>query len=139
MRQTMNIIYSQDRNLPVEQVIALYRANEWSAADKPEQLLAALTHSHSLVSAWEGDTLVGIGNAISDGSLVVYYPHLLVLPQYQGRGIGREIMRILQARYDGFHMQILVADGRAIEFYEKCGFERAGKTEPMWIYAGGDH
>jgi GNAT superfamily N-acetyltransferase len=32
---------------------------------------------------------VGLGNAISDGALVVYYPHMLVLPEYQGRGIGR--------------------------------------------------
>ena len=29
--------------------------------------------------------------------------------------------------------------GQAIDFYRKCGFSRAGKTEPMWIYAGHDH
>jgi hypothetical protein len=34
---------------------------------------------------------------------------------------------------------MLVADGRALDFYRKCGFVRAGKTEPMWIYAGHDH
>jgi ribosomal protein S18 acetylase RimI-like enzyme len=43
------------------------------------------------------------------------------------------------ARYEGFHQHILVADGNAIEFYRKCGFERAGRTEPMWIYQGNDH
>jgi len=32
----------------------------------------------------------------------------------------------------------LLTDER-FEFYRKCGFERAGKTEPMWIYAGHDH
>jgi len=62
-----------------------------------------------------------------------------VLPEYQGRGIGSHVMQMLMARYAGFHQQMLVADGRAIEFYTKCGFERAGKTEAMWIYAGGDH
>ena len=46
---------------------------------------------------------------------------------------------VLMARYNGFHQHMLVADGRAIQFYRKCGFERAGKTEPMWIYAGHDH
>jgi ribosomal protein S18 acetylase RimI-like enzyme len=64
---------------------------------------------------------------------------LLVLPDYQGRGIGTELMRRLLACYRGFHQHMLVADGRAIDFYRKCGFERAGKTEPMWIYAGHDH
>ena len=47
-------------------------------------------------------------------------------------------MRRLMARYEGFHQHMLVADGRALEFYRKCGFGRAGKTEPMWSYATHD-
>ena len=133
------IQYRDSREFPFESVMALYRANEWSAANKPELLHKALLSSHSLISAWDNSTLVGLGNAISDGYLVVYYPHLLVLPEYQRRGIGTEIMRRLVARYQGFHQHMIVADGRALDFYRKCGFERAGKTEPMWIYAGHDH
>lgn len=137
---TSNAIqYSETRDLPLESVLALYRANEWSSAEKPELLHKALLGSHSLVTAWDGPRLIGLGNAISDGCLVVYYPHLLVLPAYQGRGVGTRLMQMLMARYDGFHQHMLVADGRAIEFYRRCGFERAGKTEPMWIYAGHDH
>ena len=131
--------YSEIHDVPLESVLALYRTNNWSSAKKPELLHKALLASHSLVSAWEGNKLVGLGNAISDGYLVVYYPHLLVLPDYQGRGIGTELMRRLVARSKGFHQQMLVADGRALDFYRKCGFERAGKTESMWIYAGQDH
>jgi len=131
--------YREDRDLPREQVLALYRANGWSAADKPEALLAGLGASHALVTAWDGARLVGLGNAISDGHLVVYYPHLLVLPAWRGRGIGRELMRRLMARYEGFHMQMLTADGGAVEFYRRCGFEQAGATEAMWIYGGADH
>src|SRR6266571_2107369 len=82
---------------------------------------------------------VGLGNAISDGYLVVYYPHLLVLPEYQGRGIRTRLMQMLMSPYDGLHQHTLAANGRAIEFSSKCAFERAGKTEPMWIYAGHAH
>ena len=131
--------YSETRELPLASVVALYRANVWSAADKPELLHKALLASHSLITAWDNSTLVGLGNAISDGYLVVYYPHHLVLPEYRRHGIGTEIMRRLIARYQGFHQHMLVADGRALEFYRKFGFERAGKTESMWIYAGHDH
>ena len=121
------------------EVIEIYRANGWSSAEKPVELLAALRNSHSLATARIGGRLVGLGNAISDGHLVVYYPHLLVHPECQGRGIGRKLMEALQAKYRGFHQQMLTADGKAIEFYRKMGFSRAGKTEPMWIYAGRDH
>ena len=133
------IHYSDTRELALECVMALYRANDWSSAQKPELLHKALLASHSVVTGWDGTRLVGLGNAISDGYLVVYYPHLLVLPEYQGRGIGTGLMRRLMSRYEGFHQHMLVADGRALDFYRKCGFERAGKTEPMWIYAGHDH
>ena len=101
--------------------------------------MAALRNSHSLVTARLSNSLVGLANAISDGHLVVYYPHLLVHPDYHGKGIGLKMLRALQTKYSGYHQQMLVADGGAIEFYKKCGFVRAGDTELMWIYAGGDH
>jgi len=61
-----------DDSLQQDEVVALYRANDWSSADKPEQLLAALRNSHGLVTARLDGRLVGLGNAISDGLLVVY-------------------------------------------------------------------
>ena len=121
------------------EIVELYRANEWSSAEKPEQLLPALRNSHTLVTARIGGELVGVGNAISDGHLVVYYPHMLVHPSKHGSGIGRKMMEAMQSVYSGFHQQMLTADGEAIEFYKALGFERAGKTEPMWVYAGTEH
>jgi GNAT superfamily N-acetyltransferase len=136
---TTTIHYRETHDLPFDQVIELYQALHWSSARKGATLMRALANSHSLISAWDGDKLVGLGNAISDGYLVVYYPHLLVLPEYQGHGIGREIVRRMQEKYRGLHQQSLIADGGAIEFYKKCGFVRAGRTEPMWIFAGDEH
>jgi GNAT superfamily N-acetyltransferase len=133
------IKYSERRSIPMRDVLRLYRANGWSSAHKPAQLREALKNADTLVSAWSGAELVGLGYAISDGALVVYYPHLLVHPDHQGKGIGAALVGRLKARYAGFHQHVLIADGRAIEFYERCGFTRAGRTEPMWIYAGDDH
>jgi GNAT superfamily N-acetyltransferase len=133
------IVYKDDKVLPQDPVVTLYRALKWSSADKPDQLLKALANSHTVVTAWDGDRLVGLGNAISDGILVVYYPHLLVQPEYQGQGIGTEIVRRMQARYEGFHQQAVLADGRAAEFYRKVGFTPAGSCQAMWIYEGHDH
>lgn len=128
-----------DDEIERSEVIDLYRANGWSSADKPNELLGALRNSHSLVTARIESKLIGIGNAISDGYLVVYYPHLLVHPDYQGQGIGRAMMELLQTRYSGFHQQMLTADGKAIDFYRLLGFSKAGQTESMWIYSGTEH
>ncbi|AEL27568.1 GNAT family N-acetyltransferase [Cyclobacterium marinum] len=135
----MEITYSETRVIDENQIVALYLANNWTAANKPKLLTKALLNSHGLVSAWEDEILVGIGNAISDGYLVVYYPHLLVHPDYQKRGIGRNIIAKLKKKYENFHMHMLTADGESIGFYEKSGFELAGETRPMWIYQGDEH
>ncbi|TDO71409.1 acetyltransferase (GNAT) family protein [Flavobacterium chryseum] len=133
------ITISETREINIDDILILYKANEWSSANKPNELYNALLNSETLITAWEGEKLVGLGNAISDGHLTVYYPHLLVLPDYQGKGIGKLIMDKMQEKYGHFHMQMLTADGRSVDFYKKNGFERAGKTEPMWIYQGNEH
>ena len=134
-----DVEYRLGDELEEEEVLDLYRAVEWSAADKPMVLMKSLRNSHSLVTARLDGRLVGLGNAISDGYLVVYYSHLLVHPDYQGKGIGRGIMTLMKSNYSDFHQQMLSADGDALDFYSKLGFKRAGRTEPMWIYQGTDH
>ncbi|TRX38296.1 GNAT family N-acetyltransferase [Flavobacterium restrictum] len=134
-----NIQISETRNLNIAAILDLYKANEWSSANKPTQLYNGLLNSETLITAWDETKLVGLGNAISDGYLTVYYPHLLVLPDYQGKGIGKMIMDKMQEKYNHYHMQMLTADGKSIDFYKKNGFERAGNTAPMWIYSGNEH
>ena len=135
----MEVIINLNDQIEHAEVLDIYQANAWSSADKPVELLAALRNSHSLVTARVDGRLVGLANAISDGHLVVYYPHMLVHPEFQRRGIGRKIMTAMLNKYSGFHQHMLTTDGNAIRFYESVGFVRAGKTEPMWIYAGDDH
>ncbi|NRB46643.1 MAG: GNAT family N-acetyltransferase [Saprospiraceae bacterium] len=135
----MSIEIKETKALAQADIIALYESVDWSSAKKPDKLYQGLLNSHSLVTAWDGDRLVGLGNALSDGYLVVYYAHLVVHPDYQGNGVGRMIVERFKEKYGDFHQQILVADGGSIQFYQKCGFERAGDTQPMWIYQGDEH
>lgn len=130
------IHYSETRDLPLDKILALYKANKWGAAKKPKALQKGLINSHYLVTAWDGDQLIGLGNAISDGHLVVYYPHLLVHPNYHKQGIGRELVRRLGDHYKHFHQRILIAEHEAIEFYKKCGFKIEGIKVPMGLPKG---
>ncbi|MGF1778930.1 GNAT family N-acetyltransferase [Vibrio nomapromontoriensis] len=135
----MDVVVQISKHINEAEVVELYRANGWSSADVPERLMPALLNSDTLVTARLDEQLIGIGNAISDGYLVVYYPHMLVSPSFQGLGVGRRMMELMQSKYKDFHQQMLTADGEAVDFYTALGFERAGKTEPMWVYAGSEH
>jgi GNAT superfamily N-acetyltransferase len=135
----MDVTIETNGQIEEAEVLEIYEANGWSSAHKPEKLIPALLNSDTLVTARFDGKLVGIGNAISDGHLVVYYPHMLVHPTCQGKGVGRKMMEAMLSIYGDYHQQMLTADGKAIDFYKKMGFERAGKTESMWIYAGKEH
>src|SRR5258708_12939653 len=102
-RREMRVHYRSAKSLPKAEVLNLYRSVRWSAAKKPVHLMRALKRSHSVVTAWVKGSLVGLGNAISDGSLVVYYPHLLLSPEYQARGLPRPLLNPLINPYPRFH------------------------------------
>ena len=125
------IRYENKTEIPREQLLPLYVANDWGSANIPDQLCKGIANSATVITAWDGDRLVGLGNALTDGHLVVYFPHLLVHPDYHRQGVATEIVNRLKTEYDGFHQQILVSEHTAIEFYESCGFTKAGKRIPM--------
>lgn len=139
MTPTPSAISKEDGCLRIGQLVALHNANPWPSAEKGETPGAALLNPHSQVTAWVGKRLVDLGNAISDGFLVAYYRHLLALPEFQGQNVGGGIMRRQKAKHESFHQQTFAADGKGLDFFGKCGFECAVKTEPMWIYGGHDH
>lgn len=135
----MQTLLSFNDSLSESEVLEIYEGNNWSSAKKPEDLLAALHNSHSLLTARISGKLVGLANAIADGYLVVYYPHLIVHLDFQGKGIGTLLMTAMLEKYTSYHQQMITADCKAIEFYQALGFSQAGETQSMWIYDGNDH
>lgn len=135
----MNIQIALNKEIRLAEITHLYQANGWSAAQKPELLYKALCNSDTLVTARLDKKLIGIANAISDGYLVAYIPHMLILPEFQKMGVGKLLGEKLLQKYKDFHMIMLTSDKETISFYEKLGFVRAGETVPMWIYGGNEH
>jgi GNAT superfamily N-acetyltransferase len=130
--RAMTIEYSEAKEIGEVALASLYGAVGWSSGRDTGVLRAALAGSHAVVTAWDGEALVGLGSTLSDGHLVVYYSHLLVHPDYQRSGIGGAIVGRLAAMYEGFHQHILVAAaGGSVEFYETQGF-KVGSGTAMW-------
>ena len=97
----------------------------WPSAPSAERHLELLRGSADVVLARDGERVVGFVTAISDGALSAYVPLLEVLPEYQGRGIGSELMRRLLKRLDGLYMVDVSCDEDVVPFYERLGrFER---------------
>ena len=94
----------------------------WPNPPSAERHLAVLRGSAAVVLARDGEDVVGFVNAISDGVLSAYIPLLEVLPEYQGRGIGSELVRRLVARLESLYMVDLSCDAELEPFYLRLGF-----------------
>ncbi|MDQ7793308.1 MAG: GNAT family N-acetyltransferase [bacterium] len=95
----------------------------WPAAPNPATHLLLLENSAHVVLAVDDDSgrVVGFVNAVGDGVLTAYIPLLEVLPEYRGRGIGRELARRMLARLSHFYMVDLVCDRGLVPFYRQFG------------------
>jgi ribosomal protein S18 acetylase RimI-like enzyme len=96
----------------------------WPSPPSRERHLELLRGSAQVVLAREGRRVVGFVTAISDGVISAYIPLLEVLPEFQGRGIGGELVRRLLDRLEGLYMVDVVCDEDVVPFYERFGLQR---------------
>ena len=93
-----------------------------------EQMKTGLENSEFIVVARDNDTTVGMARIVSDGGYVYFIVDVLVLPEYQRKGIGKTMMNnIMEYIYsklkDGFCIQVdLLASKGKEKFYEAFGF-----------------
>jgi GNAT superfamily N-acetyltransferase len=99
----------------------------WPNPPTPGTLLQILHGSDHIELAIDEDTVVGFATAITDGVLSAYIPLIEVLPSYQGRGIGTELMRRMLAKLDSLYMIDLTCDDELIPFYSRFGMS-AGRS-----------
>ncbi len=120
------ISYSERRDLDLDEVIELYVAStlgERRPVDDRPRMQRMLDDADVVVTAWDGDLLVGISRAISDFSFATYLSDLAVRVSHQRRGIGREL--ILRTREAGGGARLLLtAAPKAVEYYPHIGMER---------------
>ena len=88
----------------------------------PSRLKNATENSFAVCSAYASDKLVGFGRALSDGEYQSAIYDVVVLPGFQGKGIGKLIMDSLLERLPREATTLIyVASGKQ-SFYEKQGF-----------------
>ena len=123
----MNIVYNETKkDLPVEQLHHLFLSAGWSSENIPDDWLKKFNipfiNSTIVISAWENERLVGVVRVLSDKFIRSIIYDLVVDPEYQNKGIGRELVRRCTAHFPDSEW-LLETTEKNIGFYEKIGFK----------------
>ena len=122
------IEYRTGNDLDLDQVIELYRAStlgERRPIDDRERFGAMLQNANLVITAWDGNLLVGISRSITDFNYFTYLADLAVRVSHQKQGIGKELMRRTQ-QFSGPKTNLLLLAAPAAEnYYGHVGFTQA--------------
>ncbi len=129
----MHIHYKMTKEFESADLGALYSSQGWKSGNYPDTIAKAMRGSDSVVSAWDGDTLVGLAAVLSDGHLVAYLSYLLVHPDYQGKAIGDGLMERVVERYKDCLRKVLISFDEKAGFYERYGFKGNKERTPMYL------
>ena len=117
-----------------DEYFSLFNTTGWNKEYKasPDDLERANQNSWLVVSAYDGSKLVGFGRVVTDFVLHAMIFDMIILPDYQGQGIGTMILGRLVDRCleQGIRdIQLFCAEGMRV-FYEKNGFEARAVNAP---------
>ena len=118
------IEYKLTPDLDVDAAIELYVAStlgERRPVDDRERMAAMIRHADILITAWDGDLLVGVSRSITDWVWTTYLADLAVRRTHQRQGIGKELMRRTQAAAPQAKLLLLAAPAAA-NYYGHVGF-----------------
>ncbi|WP_339148830.1 MULTISPECIES: GNAT family N-acetyltransferase [unclassified Sutcliffiella] len=126
----MEIKFSRDKDIKLEQLEKLYNDLEWYAYTKDLHVLhQAIYQSLDVISAWNDDELVGLIRIVGDGLTIIYIQDILVLNAYQNQGIATQLIQQILEKYVHVRQTVLLTEEApdVRHFYEKNGFESCDK------------
>lgn len=89
------IEYRSDKKITEEEFIDVLKRSTLDRrrpVDDRGRIQAMLDHCNVLLTAWDGDLLVGVSRALSDFSFCCYLSDLAVDRNYQKKGIGKRLI-----------------------------------------------
>ncbi len=112
------------------QLQSLFQAAAFWAKDRRlEDLAIAISNSNPVISAWDGNQLIGLARATSDGIYRATIWDVVVHPDYQGAGIGRKLVQTLLSHPHMCRVErIYLMTTHQQQFYQRIGFEPNSST-----------
>jgi ribosomal protein S18 acetylase RimI-like enzyme len=107
-------------------VIELYDSVGWEAYTRsPDTLAKAIENSSIVVTARdEHGELIGLARGLSDDATIFYLQDILVRPEHQRSGVGRQLLTVCLERYSHVRQKVLLTDDDEAQqrFYESLGY-----------------
>ena len=128
----MTITFSNEKHIDKEQLEKLYNDAEWYAYTNDLDLLQqAINQSLYVLTAWEDAKLVALIRVVGDGLTIIYIQDILVLKEYQNKGIATQMLQDVLNKYDDVRQKVLLTEEApdVRHFYEKNSFESCDKGE----------
>lgn len=123
----MPIVYSREPDLSAEEFRAILIAStlgERRPVDDLGRLDRMLRQADLVITARDGERLVGISRAITDFSYCCYLSDLAVDAAYQRRGIGKRLITETHESAGELTTLILVAAPAAESYYPRIGMKQ---------------
>ncbi|HMP02746.1 MAG TPA: GNAT family N-acetyltransferase [Gemmatales bacterium] len=120
----VDITFRDDLRPDAGLIIELYRAAPlYRPVDDAARIARMYAGSPMVLTAWEGTRLVGILRGWTDGAYDGYVCDLAVHPDFQGRGVASELLRLATATNSDVQW-VLRASKAAQDYYEHLGWQR---------------
>ncbi|MEH7226691.1 GNAT family N-acetyltransferase [Bacillus sp. JJ1566] len=126
----MKINFNNSKKINIEQLEKLYNDVQWYAyTNDLEVLQQALFESLDVLSAWDGEELVGLIRVVGDGLTIIYIQDILVLNAYQNQGIASQLIQQILNKYSNVRQKVLLTEEApdVRHFYEKNDFHSCDK------------
>ena len=112
-------------NFHLEDIINLYQSVGWTNyLERIGILEEAYANSLCVLGAFDDDRLIGIIRAVGDGQTIVFVQDIIVLPEYQRKGVGTKLLKAVVEKYKDVYQMELLTDNteKTKAFYRSVGF-----------------
>ena len=107
----MQIKFINSKNINIEQLERLYNDVEWYAYTQNLKVLQnAISQSLEVITAWNGEELVGLIRVVGDGLTIIYIQDILVLNVYQNQGIATQLIQQVLQKYKSVRQKVLLTE-----------------------------